>query len=63
MIFAVLASGSATCGPKVAIVPRPSMARATLPVLGHGRTGGAEPSGAAAGCRMVAPTLGTGRNS
>ena len=63
MILAVLASGSAVCGPWVPIIPSPATARAALPLDGHGSAGGTAPSLVVAGRKVVAAMVGRGRNN
>ena len=63
MILAVLASGSAVCGPCDAIVPSPATASAALPVVGQGSDGGVAPTLVVAGRNVVAAMMGKGRKT
>jgi hypothetical protein len=63
MILAVLARGSAVCGPCVPIVPSPLTDSAALPIVGQGSTGAAAPSLVVAGRKVVAAMAGNGRSN
>ena len=63
MSLAVLASGSAVCGPCDAIGPSPATVSAPLPVVGQGSDGGVAPSLVVAGRNVVAAIVGKGRKT